>query len=87
MDGISANAVAEQSVRPLVVHWAGMKQARLSAMIGADVLRSFEEFYYSRLPWRMVLRKARSIRYPLDTAQHDLKVRIRLRLSHRLNIA
>jgi hypothetical protein len=35
---------------PLVIHWAGMKAIFLRNMVGGDLLRFFEKYYYTRLP-------------------------------------
>jgi len=33
-----------------VAHWAGMKATLLGDMVGGDLLRFFEAYYYCRLP-------------------------------------
>jgi hypothetical protein len=50
MDGLDAESVAKGVAPALVVHWAGMKSIFLRNMVGSDLLRFFEEFYYTRLP-------------------------------------
>jgi hypothetical protein len=51
MAGIDSPAVARGTAPALIVHWAGMKKARLRAMVGADLLDFFEREYYRRLPF------------------------------------
>jgi hypothetical protein len=50
MQGLVADSVARKAGPSLVVHWAGMKKARLGSMAGADLLTFFERQYYLRLP-------------------------------------
>jgi len=50
MEGLDVGAVSQRRAPSLVVHWAGLKKARLRDMIGADLLLFFEEQYYRRLP-------------------------------------
>ena len=49
MEGLDAESVAKRIAPPLVVHWAGLKKARVSAMIGGDLLMFFENLYYERM--------------------------------------
>jgi hypothetical protein len=79
MDGISAQSIANGTALPLVVHWAGMKKPRIGAMAGGDVLRYFEQLYYSRLPAASVRRFWAGIKYPAAEWRHELSVRIRQR--------
>jgi hypothetical protein len=80
LDGISAQSVAERSAPPLVVHWAGMKEPRLGAMAGADILGFFEKLYYSRLPAARARHFWAGIKYPAVEWRHNLSLRIRQRL-------
>ena len=50
MADLSVDRVAGGIAPPLVVHWAGMKAIFLRNMTGADLLRFFEWFYYTKLP-------------------------------------
>lgn len=81
MDGVSAASVADRTAPPLVVHWAGLKKPHLGAMVGADVLRFFEERYYSRLPRPAWRRRLAGVRYPVEAWGQSLSQRIRLRLA------
>jgi hypothetical protein len=80
MDGISAQSVAERRAEPLVVHWAGMKRFRIGAMAGGDVLRFFEQRYYSRLPAARARHFWAVVKYPAAELRHDLSVRFLQRL-------
>jgi hypothetical protein len=50
MNGLDAASVADRTAPPLVVHWAGMKATFLNDMVGGDLLRFFEDYYFSRMP-------------------------------------
>ncbi|THD77677.1 MAG: hypothetical protein E7812_13020 [Phenylobacterium sp.] len=50
MGGLSAQAIASDQAPARVIHWAGFKNPRLSALPGADILLFFEKAYYARLP-------------------------------------
>jgi hypothetical protein len=50
MEGLDVESVAKGVAPGLVVHWAGMKSILLRNMVGSDLLRFFENFYYSRVP-------------------------------------
>lgn len=55
MSEFNAEGAARRTLLPVVVHWAGLKKAFLSAMVGSEILFFFERFYYSHLPggfWR-----------------------------------
>jgi hypothetical protein len=50
MEGLDAETVSRKTAPHRIVHWAGLKKARLRHMAGADVLEYFEKVYYERLP-------------------------------------
>jgi len=50
MDGLNVESVAGGTAPPLVIHWAGMKHTFLRDMVGSDLLKFFENFYYAKLP-------------------------------------
>jgi hypothetical protein len=79
LDGISLQHVAARTAPPLVVHWAGMKKPRLGAMVGGDILRFFEQLYYSRLPAARARQFWAGVRYPVTEWYYDLEVRLRQR--------
>ena len=66
MDDYTSTAVSDRSTPPRVIHWAGMKRPRLGAMAGADLLRFFEAYYYSRIPGGTTKRRAAGLRYPIE---------------------
>jgi len=41
--------IAADSPYPFVIHWAGLKEPRIKAMIRSDILLFFEDYYYSKL--------------------------------------
>ena len=47
--GLDLQAIATFSPYPALIHWAGMKKWRLSAMVRSDILRYFEREYYAVL--------------------------------------
>lgn len=81
MDGISADTIAKGEAPPLIVHWAGMKKARLGSMTGADALNYFERLYYSRLSHSAARRILAAGRYQVAEWTHGLKLKVRLRLA------
>ena len=85
MQGLDADKVAMRTAAPLVVHWAGMKKARLRDMVGADLLAYFEANYYKRIP-------AGAVRWRLDICRDYLlqrlhSVQVRLTLAFRKRAA
>lgn len=73
MDGLSAAEVAAGRSPPLIVHWAGMKKARLGAMAGSDLLQHFEKLYYSRIRGGDMLRLARASTYASVPVRRRIK--------------
>ncbi len=51
--------IAADSPYPFVIHWAGLKQPRIKAMIRSDILLFFEDYYYSRVPFGKVRNRYR----------------------------
>lgn len=80
MSDFSAAAVRARTAPARVIHWAGMKKPRLGAMTGADLLRFFESYYYSRTPGGSARRRLAGLGYPLETWRRGLSERARLRL-------
>lgn len=66
MQGLNAKTVAVRAAPPLVVHWAGMKKARLRDMVGGDLLAFFERIYYRQLPAGGARRILASLRHALS---------------------
>jgi hypothetical protein len=81
MGGIDARAISNGAAPALIVHWAGLKGARLSDFPGADVLRYFEQRYYERLPGGFALRCWRRLRYPIQFMYRKLIDKIYHRLA------
>jgi hypothetical protein len=63
MEDLTVERVKSGAAPALVIHWAGMKAILLRNMVGGDLLRFFEEFYYRRLP-------AGRLRPILDLCRH-----------------
>ena len=57
-----------------IIHWAGLKCVRLSAMPGADLLDHFERIYYQRIPAGWILRPWRAA----TSTVHELIKRFRI---------
>jgi hypothetical protein len=64
---------------PLIVHWAGLKKARLSQMNGYNLLAFFEKFYYRRVPGGAPRRILASYVYTLSFWLREICLRMRLR--------
>ena len=78
LEGLSAQTVKARTAPPLVIHWAGMKKARLGAMAGSDILRFYEKAYYRKLPLGGIRRIANGCRHTLSELQHTFRTRVRL---------
>jgi hypothetical protein len=50
MADLDVDSVARGTAPAVVVHWAGMKRIFLRNMCGGDLLKFFEDFYYTKLP-------------------------------------
>lgn len=78
MQGLDAIAVSKRVCPSLVVHWAGMKRARLRDMVGADLLTYFEKHYYQRLTAGDTRRILSSYRHTLFHWLRGIRLKIRL---------
>ena len=78
MEGITARAIAERRTAATIIHWAGLKKARLKDMTGSDVLNFFEREYYRRLPGGGVRRHLAAWRHVLAYWRHEAATRWRL---------
>lgn len=54
--------LGEASPHPFVIHWAGLKKARLGQMLRADILRHFEDAYYAEVSNGFTRRRSRIVR-------------------------
>jgi hypothetical protein len=77
--GLDAERVATKVAEPLIVHWAGLKKARLSQMNGFGLLAFFEKIYYRRLPGGTARRILASYLYTLSFWLREIHLRMRLR--------
>lgn len=77
MPGLGAETIAGRQAPPVVIHWAGMKRARLDAMPGADVLHFFEASYYRRWPAGAARRHWAAVRHTVRPVRHRLANRLR----------
>lgn len=80
MGELNAKTVAAKTAPPVVVHWAGMKKARLSAMVGADLLTFFEKRYYQRIPGGELMRLNAGISHALSHWFNEIRIRVSLRI-------
>jgi hypothetical protein len=76
MTGLSAKDVAAGRAPRAIVHWAGMKKARLGAMVGGDLLRYFERGYYGRVPGGEALRIARGCFHAMEPLRGRVERRL-----------
>jgi hypothetical protein len=79
LQDFDAERLATKAAKPLIIHWAGLKKARLSQMNGFDLLAFFEKIYYRRLPGGTSRRILASYIYTLSFWLRGIRVRIRLR--------
>ena len=78
MEGLDAEAVSRGDAVPRIVHWAGLKKARLRNMVGGDLLTFFERAYYRRFPAggaRLILA---GCRHTLSHRQREAGLRVKL---------
>lgn len=83
MDGLVAEKVANRSAPPLIVHWAGMKKIRLAGMVGSDLLRFFEGFYYAHTPGGSVRRAFAACRHCIINKVHGTVLPLKLAYRNR----
>jgi hypothetical protein len=79
LEGLDVTRIASKKAAPCIIHWAGMKKARQSDMVGADILRFFEGLYYQRLPLGTARRLFAGCVHSLSHWRSELKTRIKLR--------
>jgi len=79
MQGVNIDQIIRKGGPPLVIHWAGLKKARLCDMEGAELLRHFEKFYYARLPGGEAKRLIMACGHTLAHWKSSIKLRINLR--------
>jgi hypothetical protein len=78
MEGLGAETVSKRAALPQIVHWAGLKKARVRDMLGADLLLFFEKAYYNRLPAGGARRIFATSRAILSHCAENTRVRVRL---------
>jgi len=66
-----------------IVHWAGLKAARLETLSRGDLLVHFERFYYNRHGGGEPLRVSRAIGYALKFLGREYVTKVRQRLQRR----
>jgi hypothetical protein len=79
LQGLDAGRLSRKAAEPLIVHWAGLKKARLSQMNGFDLLVFFEKLYYHRLPGGSARRIIAAHFYALMFWLREIQLRLRLR--------
>jgi hypothetical protein len=78
MKGLDAATISKRTAPPQIVHWAGLKKARVSEMPGADLLAFYEKVYYERLPAAGAQRTFASCRHVVSHKLVESKVRTKL---------
>lgn len=79
MDGLDVESVASGTAPPRIIHWAGMKKTFLRQMVGGDLLRFFESYYYQRLPFGRARRMLALVRNVWIQWSFAVRTWIRLR--------
>lgn len=68
---LSLDKIKEGKDYPYVIHWAGvLRIPYLDAMTRPDVLHFFQDFYYSKVPFGGVIKRARAL---VDTSDYYLR--------------
>jgi hypothetical protein len=80
MQGLDAESVTARTAPPLIVHWAGMKATFLGDTVGGDLLRLFEDYYYSQMPHGLLRRWLALWRHVWIQWSFAVGRRLRLRL-------
>ena len=66
---------------PYIIHWSGLKPLSVSLMPRSDLLRFYEDFYYSRIPGGRWTRSRRALLHPATAFCSTLNTRaLRTRL-------
>lgn len=78
LDGLSAELIASRTAPPFVIHWAGIKKARMRDMPGSDILEYFERLYYDRLPGGESRRKLAGATHIIESQWGGIRTRLRL---------
>ena len=63
MNDLTPEAVRSGEAPVLVIHWAGMKAILLRNVVGGDLLKFYEDFYYTRLPAAPIRRSLALLRH------------------------
>jgi hypothetical protein len=79
LQGFDVERLSRKAAEPAIVHWAGLRKARLSQMNGFELLAFFEKLYYRRLPGGAVQRVLASHLYTLSFWLREIHLRVRLR--------
>ena len=79
MDGVSARSVSKHAAPAVIVHWAGMKKARQRDLLGADLLKFFENMYYGSLPAGKVRRLMAACGHCFTSWLASIQLRVKLR--------
>ncbi|MEO6209678.1 MAG: hypothetical protein ABIQ10_06070 [Gemmatimonadaceae bacterium] len=66
MSEFAVAMLGEASPYPFVIHWAGLKKARLGQMLRADILRHFEGAYYAKVSNGFTRRRSRILRTEIE---------------------
>ena len=80
LDGIGLQAVAAGNAPPVVIHWAGLKRRRISAMKHPELLAFFEREYYRRMPLGRLRQIGAGCRDVTRKWFNDLRSKVRGRL-------
>lgn len=60
VDQISVESIKYRTVKPLLIHWGGIRAPILSENANGDILHFFDDFYYKRLRlWGLIIRYIR----------------------------
>jgi hypothetical protein len=78
MQGLDVASVASRIAPPLVIHWAGVKKARVGAMVGGDLLLFFERYYYDHVPAGKIHRLFAIWRHYFIQCRHFVSVKTKL---------
>jgi hypothetical protein len=76
IEDVDLSLLRSNSPYRFVIHWAGMTSHSVDMMTRSDILRFFEDFYYSRVRFAAIKRRARAAIAPVSRTISRIERRI-----------
>lgn len=78
---VSLEALRNRTAKPIIIHWAGLKNFRFGKMLGGDLLSYYEDMYYQAIPCGQVMKICAAIFNAIAQSSHAVRIRLSIRLS------